>query len=116
MNRNIEVINNELWGVRFSLLNYIKEINIEPDPEIPFEKECGRLANNGIIILNKDYPFYNLIKAWLPRIMLKTDKQLKQEIKNAETKNAGQIVYKAMLQLETERRQSKRKGVRQWQQ
>jgi hypothetical protein len=112
LNQNIEVINNNLWGVRFSLLDYIKEINILPDPEIPLEKECGRLAPNGIIILNKDYPFYKLIKEWLPRIMLKNDKQLKQEIKNAATNNVGQIVYKAMLQLETERRQSERKGVK----
>lgn len=111
VNQNIEVINKHLWAVKFSFLPFINEIDYKPDSEIPAYEEFGRVTNDGLLILNKDYPGYKIFKEWLPKLMKKKDKQLNKEIKAAQAlknKTDWQIVYALMLQVESERRVKER--------
>lgn len=41
-NPHIEVLNKNLWAVRFSLLPYIPQISYKPDPSIPLEQVPGQ--------------------------------------------------------------------------
>lgn len=107
MNQNIEVINKNLWAVRFSLLPMIKEIQYEPVSDILLHEQSGSITDNGIMILNKEYPGYQIYKEWIPKIMKKKNKQLKREIKNAgmiKLKTDWQVLYATMLKVEQERR------------
>ena len=40
-NPNIEVINKNLWAVRFSLIPFIPQISYKPDPSVPLEQVPG---------------------------------------------------------------------------
>jgi len=111
MNQNIEVINKHLWAVKFSFLPYISEIDYKPDDEIPAYEEFGRVTNEGLLILNKDYPGFRILKDLLPKLMKKKDKELIKEIKASQAlknKSDWQNVYAAMLQVEAERRKKER--------
>jgi len=113
MNKNIEIINEHLWAVKFSFLPFISEIDYKPDPEIPAYEEFGRVTNDGLLILNKDYPGFQILKEWMPKLMKKKDKQLNKEIKASQVlknKTDWQNVYAAMLQVEAERRRKERGG------
>ena len=115
MNKNIEVINKNLIAVRFSLIPLIKELDYKPDESIPLNMHPGVNSENGILILNKEYPWYELLKEWMPKLMKKKDKQLNKEIKATKfLKNMTdwQVVYASMLQVELERRT--KKGVNIW--
>lgn len=68
-NPNIEIINKNLWAVRFSLIPFIPQISYEPDPDVPVDQVPGQLAPGGLMILNKDYrrlPCFSLHRQWLP--------------------------------------------------
>ncbi len=111
MNQNIEVINKHLWAVRFDHLPFISEIDYKPDPGIPAYEEFGRVTNDGVLILNKDYPGFRILKEWIPKIMRKKDKQLLKEVKASKVlknKTDWQTVYSSMLQVESERRGKER--------
>jgi hypothetical protein len=107
MNKNIEVINKKLLAVRFTLLQYISDIDYKPDDEVVAHEEFGRVTNDGVLLLNKDYPGFRILKEWIPKLMKKKDKQLTREIKAGQlinNKTDWQIAYNAMLQIEIERR------------
>lgn len=107
MNKNIEIINKNLWAVKFSHLPYIEEIDIEPDALMPLEEEPGRIASGGLMILNKDYPGFNILKDFFPRLMKKKDKQIDKDLQNfrlRKTLTEWESLYHAMLQVEKERR------------
>jgi len=113
MNQNIEVINKQLWAVKFSFIPFITEIDYKPDPEVPIYEEPGRITNGGLLLLNKDYPGFQVFKDYFPKLMKKKDKQLKKELNNAKlikNKTDWQNVYTAMLQVESERRTNERCG------
>lgn len=44
-NPNIEVINKNLWAVRFSLIPFIPQISYKPDPSVPLEQVPGQDKN-----------------------------------------------------------------------
>ena len=111
MNQNIEVINKHLWAVRFSYLPFMPGIDYKPDSEVPAYEEFGRVTNDGVLILNKDYPGFRILKEWIPKIMQKKDKQLLKEVKASKVlknKTDWQTVYLLMLQVESERRGKER--------
>lgn len=107
MNKNIEIINDNLIAVKFSMIPWIKEIDYKPDGVIPAHEEFGRVTSDGVLLLNKDYPGFKIFKEWMPKLMKKNDKQLKKEIKAGKelnNKTDWQTAYSAMLQVEFERR------------
>jgi len=109
LNKNIEVINDHLWAVKFLYIPYIEEIDYQPDPCISAYDEFGRVTNEGLLILNKDCKGYNTIKAIFITVMKKSDAQLKFEIEQVvEKKTSYQIVYAAALLCEVERRTRER--------
>jgi hypothetical protein len=111
MNPNIEVINKKLWAVRFSYLPYIQEIQIIPDKAFPIEDEPGRIAPGGLMILNKDYRGYDILKDLFPKLMKKKERIIEKELKAGQTlkeKSNWQNLYYAMLQVEKERRLKER--------
>ena len=61
-NPHIEVLNKNLWAVRFSLLPYIPQISYKPDPSIPLEQVPGQFGPDGIMVLNKDFKHFELVK------------------------------------------------------
>ena len=76
MNKNIEVINDKLIAVKFSMIPLIKEIQWKPDDSIPLEEQFGTISDDGILILNKDYSGYKLLSEGIMQIMKNTDKKL----------------------------------------
>lgn len=109
MNKNIEVINEHLWAVKFSYIPYINEIEYKADPDTPAYTEPARLADDGLLILNKDYKGYNIMKATFIKIMKMSDKQLNFEIEHfKENKSKYQIIYAVLLPCEAERRTKER--------
>ncbi len=106
MNQNIEVINSKLWAVRFSLLQYIREIEYKPDPQFKTsDEEFGRISKEGILILNKDHKAFSLIKEFLPNLMKRSMAYLigqsKGKIKGNQLRD---YVYKITVMLEIQRR------------
>lgn len=61
-NPNIEIINKNLWAVRFSLIPFIPQISYKPDPSVPLEQVPGQFGPDGIMILNKDFKHFELVK------------------------------------------------------
>lgn len=111
MNQNIEVINKHLWAVKFSFLPFISEIDYKADPEIPAYTEFGRVTSEGLLILNKDYQGFEILKSLFQKLMKKNDKQLTKEIKASQilnNKTDWEKVYANGLQVEAERRLKER--------
>lgn len=75
MNRNIEVINENLWAVNQEYVKqgYIKELSSLP--RITPELHNISLTNQGILVLNKGVPGYEMTKKFVIRIMGHTDEQ-----------------------------------------
>lgn len=76
MNKNIEIINDNLIAVKFSMIPWIKEIEWKPDYSIPLEEQFGSISEDGVLILNKDYRGYKLISKEILKIMKNTDRKL----------------------------------------
>ena len=107
LNKNIEVISKCLWAVRFSLLQYIKEIDYEPDPEIPIEEEPLRISKEGILILNKDYKAYSLLREFFPKLMKRPRSELFKELErtaSSKMESMKNCVYHIAITLEIQRR------------
>ena len=47
-NPNIEVINKNLWAVRFSLIPFIPQISYKPDPSVPLEQVPGQFGPGAV--------------------------------------------------------------------
>ena len=109
MNKNIEVINDHLWAVKFSYIPYIEEIVYKPDPCKPAYTEYAMVTTEGLVILNKDRRGYNSLKAIFMNVMKKSDRQLKFEIEHTvEKKTDYQVTCAAARLFEIERRSIER--------
>jgi len=77
MNRNIEVINENLWAVNQYYVKggYVKELVTLPGCSP--EKEDACLTEDGILILNKASPVYEVCKGLMIRIIPYSDDLLK---------------------------------------
>lgn len=107
MNQNIEVINKHLWAVKFSFLPFISEISYKPDSEIPLEEQFGSISDDGVIILNKDYKGYTILRDNLYRVMSDTNRNLKKKKKYLEGKKGKSLwesFYLTMVNIELVRR------------
>lgn len=113
MNHNIEIINPKLWGIKFSLIPFIEEINYNAraSNDIPMYEEPLRIADEGLLILNKEYKLYNLIKPKMVEIMKLKDKKLSKRLallSGIKNMNSLQIIDMFVLQAEFERRHKER--------
>lgn len=114
MNHNIEIINKNVAALKFSLIPFIKEIEYTPDNYFPEYEEPIRITDIGLIILNKDYEQYELLKDIMIKVMKKSDRQIKKYLElNMDLKQTDniKIFYLFAYNTELERRQ-KRKEVR----
>lgn len=63
MNKNIEfIIPNKLAAVKFSYIPFISEIDYKPDPDTPAYTEDLRITDQGVLLLNKDRPGYDVLQ------------------------------------------------------
>lgn len=105
MNPNIEVITPELWGVNRSyvLAGWIKEL---PPSAEGYTNPYATLTNDGIMILNKDSEFYDILKRFVPKIMQHSDqelKQIKEKLERTPAKNNYKVLYLDVVRWELER-------------
>lgn len=108
MNNNIEIINPNLWAVKFSWLPWISDIGIEVDSSIPIEHEIYRIAPNGIMVLNMDNEMFPLYAEQFPIFQKKKLKELKHKrnvLEKIPSRNYGQELYLAFIMAELNRRQ-----------
>lgn len=109
MNKNIEVINEKLWAVNFSLIQYIKEISYTPDPYYEAYKEFGRMLDDkAVVLLNKDHAGYQLTKQFLLKAMRYSNSKLKRKIKQLsgiKYKTPIELLSNATYMVELERRE-----------
>lgn len=111
INKNIEVINEKLWAVRFSYLPYITELEYSGDSN-RLEFRVASFTNDGKIVLNKQHEIYSILKAMLQRIMPNSDQELVDKINAAKSKEQDQYVKFYLFVLDTEiKRRSIRKNV-----
>lgn len=108
MNRNIEVINENLWAVNqyFVKEGYIKELVTLP--ECSPEKEDACLKEDGVLILNKASPVYEVCKKLMIRIMPYSDEKLKgafEQMATVENPDAYEFMYYHVLGWEIKRRE-----------
>lgn len=105
MNRNIEVINNNLLAVRFSYLPQIPDLKYSGDTH-DVDVKLASFTEDGKIILNKQHELYPTLKAMFQRIMVNTDQELEEKINAMRNKTTDQYekVYTFILDAEKERR------------
>lgn len=113
-NPNIEIINKNLWAVRFSLIPFIPQISYKPDPNVPVDRVPGEMAPGGLMILNKDYRQYERVKrATISAMNLKT-RQINKELDDLArdpVNSPMQVIWRYCLLAELERRKIKKGGV-----
>lgn len=74
MNKNIEVITENLWAVNYSFvkMNFIKELSFNNSGDV---FALAGLTNNGKIVMNKDLPYAPYL-FWLKPIMQMKDSEI----------------------------------------
>lgn len=113
-NPNIEIINKNLWAVRFSLIPFIPQISYEPDPDVPVDRVPGQLAPGGLMILNKDYRQYERVKRATISAMSLKPRQINKELDalaHDPVNSPMQVIWRYCLLAELERRKVKKGGV-----
>lgn len=106
-NPHIEVLNKNLWAVRFSLLPYIPQIRYKPDPEVPVEQVPGQFGPDGIMVLNKDFKHFELVKKATEAVMKLKPRQIEKELdslRRSPPNQPLQVIYRYCLLAELERR------------
>ena len=106
-NPNIEVINKNLWAVRFSLIPFMSQISYKPDPEVPIEQVPGQFGPDGIMVLNKDFKHYELVRKATEAVMKLKPRQIRKELDSLRRYHANQplqVIYRYCLLAELERR------------
>jgi hypothetical protein len=84
MNRNIEVIKEHLWSVRFSLIPFIDEISYNEDLS---EHNHFFLAGNGTIVLNQESNIYEHIKDAFLKLNNRSNLMLNSKLKKLNRKS-----------------------------
>jgi len=108
-NPNIEIINKNLWAVQFSLIAYIPQISYKPDPSVPLGDIPAELFPEGIILLNKDFKFYQKFRNSFAALMKLKPRQLKSELAKfapIPANTVNHVIYLYCLQAETMRRKT----------
>ena len=117
LNRNIEVIiPGKLAAVKFSYIPFIPEIEYTPpDKDIPAYTEACRITDDGVFLLNKDLPGYELLKGIVRKVIRIPLHRLNRErakLANKKAKTPYEDLYGLCLEAELERREKAKRGVR----
>ena len=113
-NPHIEIINENLWAVRYSLIPLIPQIDYKPDPTIPLNHLPSEIFPNGVLLLNKDFKWYEILRKNSVIAMKLTTKQIKMELVKKgriSSKTPAAVVYQYCLMVELERRKIRKGGV-----
>ncbi|MBM7562725.1 hypothetical protein [Fusibacter tunisiensis] len=110
MNRNIDVLGKELLAVRFNLIPLMPEIELGGSvlDEI---NEFARLTKDGVIVLNKDHPGYEIAKRRMMKIVKMKDYEISFSINYLNEKKSDEPMrelYRTMLIFERDRRSIKK--------
>lgn len=115
-NPNIEIINKNLWAVRFSLIPMIPQISIT-HKEGTSTEELNELeltfTPDGIMVLNKDHKFYDLFRKCAVSAMKLKLRQIRKELDalaKAPNYQPLPVIYRYCLMAEMERRKIKKGG------
>ena len=102
MNKNIEVINENLWGVNFQHLHLIQELEYSGSVD-----EAASITNDGIIVVNAGHESYITLKYFFLRMMKKTDQELIQHEQYMKDKDRDGYdrIFKYCVDAEIKRRQ-----------
>ncbi len=108
MNRNIEVINENLWSVNsvYIRMGYIQEL-VPLSEGATGENLYASLTNDGILILKNESEFYPILKNLLQRIMGHSDEQLNfalKKMRKGPKQDAYEKIYLNVLEWEIKRR------------
>lgn len=108
-NPNIEIINKNLWAVRFSLIPFIPQISVSSNYTENLNQEKFLLLDSGIVVLNKDDSMYSLLKTTFKAVMKLNSRQITKELNlyavgALKKTSPNSIVYHAVLKIEQERR------------
>ena len=100
MNKNIEVINNNLWAVRFSYVPQITEL--EYTRELNDLEAAAAYTDDGKLILNKQHEIYSTLKAMVLQIMPNSDQELAAKVNVMQSKDHDSYDRFYIFVLETE--------------
>ena len=108
MNRNIEVINENLWAVNsaYIRMGYIQEL-VPLSEGITSKNPYASLTNDGILILKTESEFYPILKNLMQRIMGHSDEQLNfavDKMQKVSKPDAYEKMYLNVLEWEIKRR------------
>lgn len=108
MNKNIEVINENLWAVNsaYIRMGYIQEL-VPLSEGITSENPYASLTNDGILILKSESEFYPILKNLMQRIMGHSDEQLNfavDKMRKVSEPDAYEKMYLNVLEWEIKRR------------
>lgn len=116
-NPNIEIINANLWAVRFSLIPLIPQISIahkNGTKTLPMEelmKLPCQFGPEGIMVLNKDFRWYAAVRQIMMAVMKMPPWKIRKEISRSGRERVDtpqKIIYQYCLQAEAERREQRK--------
>lgn len=114
MNKNIEfIIPNKLAAVKFSYIPFISEIDYKPDPDTPAYTEDLRITDQGVLLLNKDRPGYDVLQKIFRQVVPLPYTRLRWQRKKLATKSRRSLydnLYLLCIDAEHERRQKVKQG------
>ena len=116
MNANIRIIQEDLIAVNFNHVDfgYIKDIQLQPGVNI--KGKDATLSFDGILLLNKVSPVYEVLLKMMPRVMKKSDELLrdaKNELDQQGCSDEYEVFYSSILGWEIKRRQVKAEYLKQ---
>ena len=110
MNANIKIIQEDLIAVNFNHVDfgYIKDIQVQPGVDI--KGKDATLSYDGILLLNKVSPVYDVLLKMMPRVMKKSDELIRDAKKELDKKGCldeYEVFYSSILGWEIKRRSVK---------
>lgn len=109
------IIPGKLAAVKFSDIPFIPEIEYTPTKIVPAHTEVCRITDQGVFLLNKDHPCYELVNGILREIVRLPLWQLNRKrakLANKKSKAQYEELYGWFLDAELERREKAKRGVR----
>ena len=115
MNKNIEIIiPGKLAAVKFSYIPFISEIKYTPDQDQQAYTEACRITDDGVFLLNKDRPGYELMKSVMREIIslpLHRLRRKRSKLASKRNQTPYEELYGLCLEAELERREKAKRGV-----